>query len=123
MEALALQQPSVPAHADRASAAERARSQAHRARTRRRKRYRYVSPSVRVVEGGYMIESPCCSRNVDPGGGRIDVALLQYVPGAAAWRLYRKQHDQGRWHLHATFNRLCGLLEEVNTDPLRLFWQ
>jgi Protein of unknown function (DUF3024) len=88
-----------------------------------RKRYRYVRPSVRVVEGGYIIESPCCSRKVDPSGGRIDVALLQYAPGENPWRLYRKLHDLGRWHLHGTFNGLLELLQEVNTDPLRLFWQ
>lgn len=120
METSALQQPTVqamPAHPN-----ELDRRRIERA-LERRKRYRYVSPSVRVVEGGYLIESPCCSRNVDAEGGRIDVALLQYVPGPAAWRLYRKQHDQARWHLHATFNRLGELLEEVNTDPLRLFWQ
>jgi hypothetical protein len=48
--------------------------------------------------------------------------LLQYAAGPASWRLYRKQHDQGLWHLHATFNRLMELLKEVNADPLRLFW-
>lgn len=25
-----------------------------------RGRYRYVSPSVKPVKGGYLIESPCC---------------------------------------------------------------
>lgn len=87
-----------------------------------RKRYRYVSPRIRIVEGGYIIESPCCSRNVDPTGGCIEVALLQYEPGENPWRLYRKDHDRGQWHLHGTFYALMELLSEVNTDPLRLFW-
>jgi hypothetical protein len=120
MEAIALQQPAVQAVPLQPNELDRKRIE--RA-LERRKRYRYVSPSVRPVEGGYLIESPCCSRNVDPEGGCIDVALLQYAAGPARWRLYRKQHDQGLWHLHATFNRLMELLKEVNADPLRLFWQ
>ncbi|MGO9987261.1 MAG: DUF3024 domain-containing protein [Steroidobacteraceae bacterium] len=88
-----------------------------------RKRYRYVSPGVRVVEGGYVIESPCCSRNVDRAGGCIDIAMLQFAPGENPWRLYRKDHDLGQWHLHGTFHGLMELLAEVNADPLRLFWQ
>jgi len=36
-----------------------------------RKRYRYVSPIVRGVTGGYLVESPCCSRNIDAEGGVI----------------------------------------------------
>ncbi len=88
-----------------------------------RKRYRYVSPGVRVIEDGYVIESPCCSRNVDRTGGCIDVALLRFAPGENPWRLYRKDHDLGAWHLHGTFSGLMELLAEVNADPLRLFWQ
>ncbi len=120
MEASVLQQLGVPAMPAQPNELDRRRIE--RA-LERRKRYRYVSPGVRVVEDGYVIESPCCSRNVDPEGGCIEVALLQYAPGPAPWRLYRKQHDQSQWHLHATFNRLGELLEEVNADPLRLFWQ
>lgn len=30
-----------------------------------RKHYRYVLPSVTPVKAGYLIESPCCSRNID----------------------------------------------------------
>jgi DUF3024 family protein len=117
MQALALQQPTLPLQPN-----EFDRKRIERALAAR-KRYRYVAPSVRLTDGGYVIESPCCSRNVDASGGRIDVALLQYVAGESLWRLYRKPHDVNRWHLHGTFNGLMELLREVNTDPLRLFWQ
>ena len=46
-----------------------------------RKRYRYVTPRVAAVTDGYRIESPCCSRNIDPDGGVVDVALLLYRRG------------------------------------------
>lgn len=88
-----------------------------------RKRYKYVSPSVRSVKNGYLIVSPCCSRNIDKDGGIIDVALLEYVPSAGLWNLYRKEHPQARWCLHATYERLPELIAQVNADPARLFWQ
>jgi hypothetical protein len=48
-----------------------------------RERYRYVTPQVIAddEEHGYRIESPCCSRNVEPAGGIIDIALLKYLNG------------------------------------------
>lgn len=88
-----------------------------------RKRYRYVSPDIAMVADGYLITSPCCSRNIDPDGGIIDVALLQYAPDARRWRLYRKEHSKQQWHLHAYYHRLADLLEDLNADPQRLFWQ
>jgi hypothetical protein len=90
-----------------------------------RKRYRYVSPSVAVVAGGYRIESPCCSRNIDPDGGVIDVALILYEVDAdgAAWQLFRKDHDSETWELDSTYERLIELLDRLNVDPERLFWQ
>ena len=42
-----------------------------------RERYRYVKPHVIAAEAGYLVRSPCCSRNVDPAGGEIDIALLR----------------------------------------------
>ncbi|MGY3371859.1 hypothetical protein ACVWZL_008984 [Bradyrhizobium sp. GM2.4] len=36
------------------------------------------SPSVTPVKAGYLIESPCCSRNIVNDGGQIDVALFHY---------------------------------------------
>ena len=88
-----------------------------------RRRYRYVSPKVLAVMGGYRIESPCCSRNVDPAGGVVDVALLQYLQGSGVWRLYRKDHAARQWQLYDTFERLAELLEWLNADPERMFWQ
>jgi hypothetical protein len=88
-----------------------------------RKRYRYVSPSVTMVAGGYRIESPCCSRNVDPDGGVVDVALFLYDTGRAAWQLFRKDHKRATWELHSTYDRLIELLDQLNVDPERTFWQ
>jgi hypothetical protein len=88
-----------------------------------RKRYRYVSPSVHPVERGYVVRSPCCSRNVDPSGGVVDVALLQYGDAPQPWLLYRKDHASQEWHLHAAYERLVELLEHLNVDPTRRFWQ
>jgi hypothetical protein len=88
-----------------------------------RKRYRYVSPSVHVVEDGYLVRSPCCSRNIDPDGGVVDVAWLQYVQGSRPWRLYRKDHRTKQWQLHSLYDRLLELLVQLNADPQRRFWQ
>ena len=90
---------------------------------RSRKRYRYVTPSVASVNGGYRIESPCCSRNVDPEGGIIDVALLHYDANTCAWRLFRKNHARRAWEFHSAYDRLIELLDSLNEDPERTFWQ
>jgi len=88
-----------------------------------RKRYRYVSPSVAPVAGGYRIESPCCSRNVDADGGVVEVALLLFDETRAAWQLFRKDHTERTWQFHSSYGRLIELLEELNADPEREFWQ
>lgn len=88
-----------------------------------RSRYRYVSPSVLPVARGYRIESPCCSRNIDAEGGVVDIALIQYEDDARVWRLYQKNHAEGRWDLHDTYTRLPDLLDRVKSDPDRQFWQ
>ena len=88
-----------------------------------RLRYRYVTPGVLAVSGGYRIESPCCSRNIDRDGGVVDVALLLYEEGRGAWRLFRKDHGRGSWELHSIHARLNELLEELIADPGRRFWQ
>ena len=88
-----------------------------------RKRYRYVSPRVIAIEDGYRIESPCCSRNVDPAGGVVDVALLLYGCELSNWHLYRKEHASGKWLLDSSFPRLTELVARVNADPDRQFWQ
>lgn len=87
-----------------------------------RKRYKYVTPRVVAVNGGYRIESPCCSRNIDTEGGVIDVALI--LSGAEpGWQLYRKDHAQGQWLLDSAHTALPALLERLNCDPERIFWQ
>lgn len=87
-----------------------------------RSRYRYVKPAVRTVEGGFRIESPCCSRRVDANGGVVDIALLRY-PEPGRWDLYRKDHAAAEWLLHETYEELGDLLDELKQDPQRMFWQ
>ena len=87
-----------------------------------RLRYRYVSPEVLGAEGGYRIESPCCSRNVDQSGGTIDIARLEYAGESQRWRLYRKDHARGEWSLFGEFGALGALLQILNQDPERIFW-
>jgi hypothetical protein len=88
-----------------------------------RKRYRYVSPSVMAVAGGYQIQSPCCSRNIDPDGGIVDVALVLYDANRSVWQLFRKDHQKGMWEPEGKFDRLVELLDHLNVDPDRRFWQ
>lgn len=88
-----------------------------------RKRYRYVSPSVTAADGGYRIESPCCSRNIDRDGGVIDVALLLHDADTARWQLFHKDHANAAWRLHSTHERLAPLLDHLSEDPQRRFWQ
>jgi len=88
-----------------------------------RKRYRYVTPSVTTTIGGYRIESPCCSRNIDRNGGVVDVALLLHDAEGARWLLFRKDHKKGLWQLDSTHERLPSALERLNVDPERTFWQ
>lgn len=90
---------------------------------RARKRYRYVLPRVLPVADGYRIESPCCSRNIEPEGETIDVALIEYQAATQSWRLYRKDHSQGGWTLENSYLRLNEALEQLNADPDRKFWQ
>ncbi|MGY3608841.1 MULTISPECIES: DUF3024 domain-containing protein [unclassified Bradyrhizobium] len=87
-----------------------------------RKRYRYVSPHVKAVRGGYLIESPCCSRNIDADGGLIDVALIHYDMVCGMWKLFRKNHANGIWEFYSIYHRLTSAIEDLNTDPERLFW-
>lgn len=88
-----------------------------------RKRYRYVTPSVTTTIGGYRIESPCCSRNIDQDGGIVDVALLLHDADAERWQLFRKDHKKDLWQLDSTHDRLPTALERLNADPERTFWQ
>ncbi|MDE8652223.1 hypothetical protein [Novosphingobium album (ex Liu et al. 2023)] len=88
-----------------------------------RSRYRYVAPRVLPVDNGYLVRSPCCSRNVDPHGGEIDVALLSWNERDREWALLRRDHAAQCWIEDGRFARLGELLLRINTDPMKLFWQ
>jgi len=87
-----------------------------------RERYRYVMPRVIAdeEEHGYRIESPCCSRNVEPQGGNIDIALLKYFK--PHWLLYRKDHIYSAWALHSVVDTLQAALGILLPDEERIFW-
>jgi len=87
-----------------------------------RGRYRYVTPQLEVEADGFRVVSPCCSRNVDPEGGTIDIARIAYDPQVAIWHLYSKNHATLEWVPQAE-GRLYELLELLNADPDRVFWQ
>lgn len=88
-----------------------------------RRRYRYVSPILLKTANGYKIQSPCCSRNIDPDGGIVDIALLLFDKQRGNWRLLRKDHALGVWELDSEFARLVELLNYLNEDADRRFWQ
>jgi hypothetical protein len=86
-----------------------------------RARYRYVQPAVTAAEeGGWLISSPCCSRNIDPNGGVIAIAWLE--PHDGVWTLYARDHVHDSWTVHHESRHLQELLDEVCTDPMRVFW-
>jgi hypothetical protein len=89
----------------------------------KRLRYKYVKPVVRGIDRGYQIQSPCCSRNIDAGGGMVDIARMVYDVMANRWDLYRKDYESGEWKLVQIYRRLSELLDYVNQDPERQFWQ
>ena len=89
----------------------------------KRKRYRYVTPEVHGDTDGYVIKSSCCSRNIDPEGGVIDIARIEYRPERRDWRLYHKDHQIGHWIMHGEFQNLAQVIELLNQDPRRRFWQ
>lgn len=85
-----------------------------------RVRYRYVQPSIERAAPGWIITSPCCSRNIDPHGGVIQIAWLE--PVEEAWALYFKDHVHDRWVLHDESRHLQPLLDEICVDSMRVFW-
>lgn len=99
---------------------------------RQRVRYRYVQPRVLREGEGFRIESPCCSRNVDPQGGVIDIALL--APGAARvsrsqpdrivqrWRLFARDHASGTWVAQDESEQIDELLDLLCVDTKRIYW-
>ena len=88
-----------------------------------RRRYRYVTPRVVATDGGYRIESACCSRNIDPEGGIVDIALMLFDEAERSWRLFRKNHGTRQWELDSTHGRLKEMLDLLNDDAERKFWQ
>ncbi len=103
-----------------------------------RVRYRYVKPRVLREASGYRIESPCCSRNVDPDGGVIDIALLvshamdavtesdaaagHGPAGSAGWCLFSRDHAAGQWVLQQSSAPLEVVLDVLCVDAQRVFW-
>ncbi|MHC4046157.1 DUF3024 domain-containing protein [Bradyrhizobium xenonodulans] len=88
-----------------------------------RRRYRYVSPSVKPVKGGYLIESPCCSRDIDKDGGVIEVALIHHDAVCGLWKMFWKDHARGIWQFHSVHQRLSAATDELNADLDRVFWR
>jgi len=87
-----------------------------------RERYKYVSPKVLPDIEGYLVRSPCCSRTIDPNGGEIDIARIEFQSGDF-WRLYRKNDETGYWHAHSEYTSLNALLARLVADPKREFWR
>lgn len=88
---------------------------------RQRVRYRYVQPKVLLEDGCYRVQSPCCSRRVDPTGGMIDIALL--VPHAGnRWCLCSRDHASQTWVARRQSETLSAVLDLLCADPDRQFW-
>ncbi len=99
---------------------------------RERVRYRYVRPRVLREGESFRIQSPCCSRNVDPNGGMIDIALLvplAAMAGATAsdrprqrWSLCARNHLRKSWESKYESGQLDELLDFLCIDHERQFW-
>ena len=88
---------------------------------RERVRYRYVQPNVLVEDNSYRIQSPCCSRKVDPTGGVIDIALL--VPHKDnSWCLCSRDHANKTWVARFQSESLDAVLDLLCVDTERQFW-
>ena len=89
-----------------------------------RVRYRYVRPQILREGENFRIQSPCCSRNVDPNGGLIDIALL--VPdspnGPNSWSLCSRDHTNQVWVVQLSNQPLDVLLDALCRDESRQFW-
>jgi hypothetical protein len=88
---------------------------------RLRARYRYVRPQVLRDGRGFRIQSPCCSRKIDPTGGVIDIALL-LPQGGHRWSLYGRDHQAQTWALRLEHEPLDVLLEVLCKDSEHQFW-
>jgi hypothetical protein len=86
-----------------------------------RRRYKYVQPRVEREGPGWKIVSPNCSRNIDPGGGEIDIAW--FVPAnEGTWLLYARDHARACWVLKASGLALAAALATVGEDTRREYW-
>jgi hypothetical protein len=84
-------------------------------------RYRYVQPNVLAEAGSYRIESPCCSRKVDPTGGMINIALLVPHEGNR-WCLCSRDHANHTWVARFQNESLDTVLNLLCMDSDRQFW-
>lgn len=113
---------SAPAHASAASRAVVAETELLRRRMLRalaqRERYRYVQPELHDTAEGWVITSPCCSRNIDPDGGVIDIARLRRDDDG--WLLQSRDHHGGCWIAHSQSPRLDALLDILCEDAQRV---
>jgi hypothetical protein len=88
---------------------------------RERVRYRYVRPQVLQEGECFRVQSPNCSRNIDPAGGVIDIALL--VPHAGnRWCLCARDHASASWEALLQDAELDAALDLLCADPDRRFW-
>ena len=88
---------------------------------RERVRYRYVRPQVLQEGDAFRIQSPNCSRKIDPSGGVIDIALL--VPHEAnRWCLCSCDHANASWEPQLQNAELDAALDLLCVDPERQFW-
>lgn len=87
---------------------------------RQRVRYRYVRPNVLAEGSGYRIQSPCCSRTVDPSGGLIDIALLRLE--GKCWHLCARDHTTHTWVERFQNESLDTVLNLLCVDSEREFW-
>ena len=88
---------------------------------RERVRYRYVTPNVLVEGDSYRIQSPCCSRKVDPAGGLIDIALLVPHEGNR-WCLCSRDHASHTWVARFQDETLDAVLDLLCVDSDHQFW-
>jgi hypothetical protein len=87
----------------------------------RRTRYRYVAPRV-VAEGtGWLVLCANCSRNIDPAGGEIPIAWLQ-PDAAGTWTLHARDHASTAWVARDFGLTLDLALEQLCSDPERIYW-
>lgn len=88
---------------------------------RERVRYRYVQPHILREDASYRIQSPCCSRKVDPTGGLIDIALLVPHEGNR-WCLCSRDHVNSSWVARFQNESLDTVLDLLCIDSERQFW-